>query len=151
MNLFFDTSALVKFFHQEEGSEVVTKLITSQENEIWILEIGQIEFFSALFRRFRNKEINDEQLDEAISGFKEEVAFFNVEPLRQAIIREAESLLNKYGKVQGLRTLDALYLGTFNLIAEKEWVFVAADENLCNVAQLIGFKTINPLISLTNS
>lgn len=29
MNLFFDTSALVKFFHEEEGSEIVTKLITS--------------------------------------------------------------------------------------------------------------------------
>ncbi len=28
MNLFFDTSALVKFFHDEEGSETVTKLIT---------------------------------------------------------------------------------------------------------------------------
>ena len=145
MNLFFDTSALVKFFHEEEGSEVVTRLITSQENEIWISELVRLEFMSALFRRFRNREINDKQLREAISGFNEEISFFNVELLRQSVIKEAESLLKKYGKTQGLRTLDALYLGAFSLIAEEEWSFVAADETLCKVIQLIGFKAINPL------
>ncbi len=145
MNLFFDTSALVKFFHEEEGSEVVTQLITSQENEIWISELVRLEFMSALFRRFRNKEINNKELTEAISGFNEEISFFNVELLRQAVIKEAESLLKKYGKTQGLRTLDALSLGAFSLIAEEKWIFVAADENLCKVIQLIGFKALNPL------
>ena len=145
MNLFFDTSALVKFFHEEEGSEAVTKLITSEENEIWILELVRLEFMSALFRRYRNKELDDKQLNEAVSGFNEEITLFNVEPLRQAIIKEAESLVKKYGKTQGLRTLDALHLGAFSLIAEEEWGFVAADENLCKVAQLIGLNALNPL------
>jgi len=71
MKLFFDTSALVKFFHEEQGSETVTNLITSPNNEIWILELVRIEFFISLFRRFRNKEINDKQLEEAITGFEE--------------------------------------------------------------------------------
>ena len=35
MILFFDTSALVKFFHEEDGSEKVTKLIASQNNKIF--------------------------------------------------------------------------------------------------------------------
>ena len=145
MNLFIDTSALVKFFHEEKGSEAVTELITSQENEVWILELVRLEFINALFRRFRNKEINNIQLNEAISGFNKEITSFNIEPLRQAVIKEAESLLQKYGKTEGLRTLDALYLGAFSLIAEDERGFVAADENLCKVAQLIGFRAINPL------
>ena len=50
MNLFFDTSALVKSFHEEEGSEVITQLLTSQGNEIWISELVRLEFMSALFR-----------------------------------------------------------------------------------------------------
>ncbi len=149
MNLYLDTSALVKYFHEEKGSATITKLINSQENEIWVLELVRIEFFSALFRRFRNKELNEEQLKEAISGFNEAIASFNVEPLRQAIITESEFLLKKYGRQQGLRALDALHLGTFSLIAEKQWSFVAADKNLCDVAQLIGFKAVNPL-NLTN-
>lgn len=125
----------------------MTNLITSPNNEIWILELVRIEFFSALFRRYRNKEINDKQLEEAITGFEEEINSFNIEPLRQSIIKEAETLLKKYGKIQGLRTLDALHIGAFSLIAEKEWYFVVADHNLCNVWQFIGFKTINPLQS----
>jgi uncharacterized protein with PIN domain len=144
MNLFFDTSALVKFFHEEEGTQAVTTLITP-ENNIWISELVRIEFTSALFRRFRNNDINDTQLNDAITGFKEEISFFNIEPLGQVIIKEAESLLEKYGKIQGLRTLDALHLGSFNLIAENDWFFVAADENLCKVTQLMGFQSINPL------
>jgi len=145
MILFFDTSALVKFFHEEKGSEAVTRLIVSEENEIWISELTRIEFLSAIFRRFRNKEINDEQLKEVLRGFEEQIAFFNIEPLGQAILREAEVLLVRYGKTRRLRALDAFQLGTFSLISENNWVFVATDDTLCEIARDVGFETINPL------
>ena len=63
MNLFFDTSALVKFFHQEKGTDIVTDLILEQNNEVWISELGRLEFVNAVFRRFRNKELDEEQLN----------------------------------------------------------------------------------------
>jgi len=121
MILFFDTSALVKFFHEEKSSQAVTSLIISKDNEIWISELARIEFLSALFRRLRNKEINDDQLKEAITGFEEQLNFFNVEPLGQAILREAEFLMKRYGRTKRLKALDALQLGTFSLISEKGW------------------------------
>ena len=34
MNLFFDTSALIKFFHEEEGTDIVTELILDRNNEV---------------------------------------------------------------------------------------------------------------------
>lgn len=145
MILFFDTSALVKFFHEEKGSQVVTDFIISKDNEIWISELAKVEFLSALFRRQRNKEINDEQLEQAIAGFEEQLSSFNVEPLAQAILKEAGFLLKKYGKTKRLRTLDALQLGTFSLISEKGWFFVSTDDVLCEMAKDIGFETINPL------
>jgi predicted nucleic acid-binding protein len=145
MILFFDTSALVKFFHEEKGSELVTRLILSKDNEVWISEIAKVEFLSAIFRRLRSKEINDAQLEEAIGGFDEQLSFFNVEPLGQAILKEAELLLKRYGKKRSLRSLDALHLGTFSLISEKGWWFVATDEVLCEIAEDMGFQTINPL------
>ena len=49
MNLFFDTSALVKFFHEEEGTDIVTELILDRNNEVWISELGRLEFVSAVF------------------------------------------------------------------------------------------------------
>jgi predicted nucleic acid-binding protein len=70
MNLFFDTSALVKLFHYEEGSEVVTNLVNSSENEIWVSELSKVEFISALLRRYRSKEITQEEINIAISGFE---------------------------------------------------------------------------------
>jgi uncharacterized protein len=146
MKLFFDTSALVKFFHEEEGTQEVTALITAKDNEIWISELAQIEFLSALYRRVRNKEITDEQLTEAMSSFEEESASFNSEPLCHATIKEAEAVLKQYGKSHGLRTLDALQLSTFLLIAEKEWGFVGADKNLCEVVKAMEYISINPCI-----
>jgi uncharacterized protein len=145
MILFFDTSALVKVFHQEKGSEVVTSLIKAKENEAWISELARIEFMSALFRRLRNREINDERLNEAVIGFEELLYFFNVEPLGEAILREAELLLKKYGKRKRLRSLDAPQMGTFSLISERGWYLVAADDILCEIAKDMGFAALNPL------
>jgi len=145
MILFFDTSALAKFFHNEEGTEAVTDLLKSQENEPWILELATLEFISVLHRRFRGKEINEKSLAEAIDGFEAELARFNIEPLSHAIVREAEDLLKRHGKKHGLRTLDALHLGCFSLVSESDWLFVSADENLCKVAEYIGARVFNPL------
>jgi len=112
MNLYFDTSALVKLFHEESGTEVVTDLINNPENSIFISDLTRLEFISALCRRYRNKEINDQELNEALSGFREDYSRFHVEPLGQMVLQEAEELLMKYGKTYGLRTLDALHLAT---------------------------------------
>lgn len=145
MNLYFDTSALVKLFHEESGTEVVTDLINNPENSIFISDLTRLEFTSALCRRYRNKEINDQELNEALSGFREDYSRFHVEPLGQMVLQEAEELLMKYGKTYGLRTLDALHLATFLLIKEDDWFFVASDDNLISAAKAIGILTLNPL------
>jgi predicted nucleic acid-binding protein len=145
MNLFFDTSALVKFFHKEEGTQKVTELINNENNVIWISDLASLEFYSAVFRRFRNKEIDEDELEAAISGFEEQIASFNVESLGDVIIEEANSLLKEYGKGYGLRALDALHLGAFSLICDDDWVFVTSDTNLGNILENIGYKTIDPL------
>jgi len=145
MILFFDTSALVKFFHEEEGSENVSGWIYDSANEIWLLDLAKLEFTSAIFRRFRNKEISDESLQIALKAFEEQIAMFHIEPLGQAVVHEAESLLKHFGKTSGLRTLDALHLGAYLLLAEKNWAFVAADHILCKTATLAGCTVLNPV------
>jgi predicted nucleic acid-binding protein len=41
--VFFDTSALVKFFRREEGTDVVSSLITDPENRVWVSELAKLE------------------------------------------------------------------------------------------------------------
>lgn len=145
MNLFFDTSALVKFFHEEEGTEAATDLILNTNNQVWISELARLEFLSTVFRRFRNKELDEERLNTAVNSFENQVDRFNIEPLGHAVLEEAALLLKNHGRAHGLKALDALHLGTFSLISEEDWAFVATDESLCGVAKLIGYNTINPL------
>ncbi len=78
------------------------------------------------------------------AGFRKRWATFNVFPLNSRVVAEAEQLLDKYGGVFGLRTLDALHLGAFQLAAESDWHFVAADRNLCRVVTELGFNILNP-------
>ena len=67
LNLFFDTSALVKLFHQEEGSDRIIQLMENEDTQVWISELAKLEFISALHRRFRMKELNESQLYETLS------------------------------------------------------------------------------------
>lgn len=144
MKFFFDTSALVKFFHVESGTELVTQIMEHEASEIWISELARLEFTSALYRRYRNKSLDEITLHTATTYFDKQLISFNIEPLNQMVIDEAGLLLKKYGKVYGLRTLDALHLGTYSLISEQGWCFVTSDNLLTEVANLAGFLSLNP-------
>ena len=45
MKLYADTSALVKFFHSEAGTPIVSQLLENRENDIYISELAKIEFY----------------------------------------------------------------------------------------------------------
>ncbi|RJR44002.1 MAG: PIN domain-containing protein [Desulfobacteraceae bacterium] len=146
MILFFDTSALVKFFHREEGTDVVVSLITDPGNSVWLSELARLEFVCALHRRCRMKEIEEDQLSKVIEGFTSEFSRFNTRKIGSAVLEEAETLVNRLGKSIGLRALDAIHLATFSLLNQaKEMPFVAADETLLKAARSIGARVINPL------
>ena len=145
MNYFFDTSALVKHFYDEKGSDIVSSIILKETNNIWISELAVIEIFSALYKKYRMKEIDESNLEIAIEGIKLEMEYFYVEPLNSLIVKKAIDLLEKYGRYYSLRTLDSLQISTFILLAEeKDWFFVASDEVLCKIVEEIGYPVLNP-------
>lgn len=146
MNLFFDTSALVKFFHEEIGTELVTQLINNPQNEVWISELTIVEFLSVIYRLYREKQIVNDELEEAINGFQKECYHFIVVPLNIVIIEEAKDLLSVFGKDFSLRTLDALQFASCNLVYEDDenWVIVSSDRRLIRIIQNTGMNIINP-------
>jgi len=146
MILFFDTSALVKFFHREEGTDVVVSIISDLNNEVWISELARLEFICALHRRLRMNEINEDDLNKALGGFYKEYSRLNTKKIGRAVLNEAEALVKRLGRTLGLRALDAIHLATFNLFDELDkMLFVAADYILLSAAQTIGAKAINPI------
>lgn len=145
MNLFFDTSALVKYYLPEIGSDKVESLIENQENTIWLSELLKVEFYSALFRRLRSRELSGLQVQKAIAGFEDSIQPFRVQPLNSLVLDQAQSLLQTEGINFPIRTLDALHFCTFLLLADSDWAFVTADTPFAHFVAELGYRVINPV------
>ena len=76
MHFFFDTSALVKLFSDEKGSTIVRDIIDNKDNTIWISDLVRVEIHSAILRKFRNGEINADQMESILKGIDEQLSFF---------------------------------------------------------------------------
>lgn len=114
------------------------------DHDVWVSELASVEFVSALHKKYRAGVLGKLEIALALDGFTETCAGFSVEPMGQSVSQEAITLLNQYGATHNLRTLDALQLAAFSLIAESDSTFVSADINLCAVASLAGYIVMNP-------
>jgi predicted nucleic acid-binding protein len=144
-HLFFDTSALVKYIHEEAGSEQVIDLIENDANSVCISELAQVELVSALHRKRREGALSDLQLRQALSGVDEMLASFRVEPLHPRVLEVAVERLREHGTNQALRTLDALHLATFALVSAPNWQFVVADNRLYDIVVEEGITALHPV------
>jgi len=106
--------------------------------------IGVCRICQRIAKKYRAGALGKREIALALDGFTETCAGFSVEPMGQAVSQEAIALLNQYGPTHNLRTLDALQLAAFSLIAETDSTFVSADINLCAVASLAGYTVMNP-------
>jgi len=67
-----------------------------------------------------------------------------IEPLDTLVLQESHQLMEQFGKIHGLRTLDSLHLASLNLIEEDEIILVSSDQTLCKISEKLGFTCINP-------
>ena len=142
MILYFDTSALVKLFSIEKGSDEVKALISDKANQVWALELVLIELICAVYRKFRNHELPEEILYPVQEKIKKQIELFNIIPLDSDTIQESQSLIERFGKDYGQRTLDALHIAGFIMMAETTWRFVSSDINQVQAVKQLNFPTI---------
>jgi uncharacterized protein with PIN domain len=143
MNYFFDASALVKIYHDEEGADKVMEIYNS-EGQITISELSKVEFYSTIYRKYRERAIDFETLNLLIEKFdfdvenKYEILFFST-----GITEQAQKLLRSHGEALGIRSLDSLQLSFFDFYCDKEDIFVCWDTRLTALAQEKKFKTLS--------
>lgn len=137
MKIYLDTSAIVKYFHEEEGASQVIEIIDDPENTLWISELAVTEFLSAFHRKCRMGEINPEILQTVDAAFQSKISRWNIEPFSTLQTEEAQKIIMDFGRTIGIRTLDALHL-----LRQEDWVFVVADRLLNNVTISTGVTTI---------
>jgi len=139
MNYFFDTSALIKNYIEESGSENVAGLLDQAAN-IYVSAITIIECFSTLRRILLEKSISEKDY----LFLKQEIAydfefFHKIDYL--VSISDCERLIDAYQ----LKTLDSIQLAASLHINDEINGFICCDSKLLKAAEKENLKTINPL------
>ncbi len=138
---FLDTSALVKRYHSEKGTNMTDKIFAEDDRAIVISNISITEMVSALNRKKEENIISTEDLEIALSKFfHDAIKDFLVLELDGEHIKNSIALVLK----RNIRTLDALQLAVALSLNELKVTFVCADKKLASVAEKEGLPTINP-------
>ena len=144
MNYFLDTSALVKIYHIETDSDSVIEVYGS-EDIIIISDLGKIEFLSAIFKKYREKDIDEETVNAVIDRFEDDLKNkYKLLKFSSLVLDEAWSLIKKHAKDFSLRTLDSLQLAFFKTYCEDDNIFVCADTRLVKIVELEGYEVLVP-------
>lgn len=69
---FYDTSGVVKLYHQEAGTAWVERIFNDGNSTIVISELSTVEFSSALAKKVRMQEITTEAKEEALRNFRKD-------------------------------------------------------------------------------
>lgn len=145
---FFDSSALVKIYHQELGSEKVAELFLQPNRSIIISQLTVVEITSAFARRVRMGEVSAEDAISLRNHFLNDVATeaLTVVTITNQHFSLAEHLLTRYAIVKSLRTLDALQLAVSLDVHRRSSLaaLLAADKIMTEVALAEGLSVINP-------
>jgi predicted nucleic acid-binding protein len=144
---FLDTSALVKRYHRERGSDVIDTLFAEQGRRIIISDLSIIEFGSALSKKVREGEITPEKYQRALGVFCQDIVTetIQVEILGDADKALAATLIERHGFRANLRTLDSLQLAVMKRAAQSELDQVlCADRTFCSIIHQESLTVRNP-------
>jgi predicted nucleic acid-binding protein len=148
-SFFLDTSALVKRYRREDGTDVVDRIFADSASVVIISRLALIEAISALALLVRTGAIQLTDYAVAKKRFLAEVASSQLKVARLLVsqLETAERLIERHGPLRPLRTLDALQLAVaLGLHREKRIdTFASADVSLCEIARLEGLTVLNPL------
>ena len=145
MYYFFDTSALVKRYHVEEGSHIVNGIFETAGNKILIANLSMAEFASAINRKKNKGEISNEQIKVVLRKFATETILPNIVTvgITTKHITGAYDLIFEHN----LTSNDAIILAACLNFIEVDPVFVCADvrSGLLKAAHDCHLSTLNPL------
>jgi len=138
--IYFDTSALAKWYLNEERSEDVEKYIR-EHGPVSISDLTMIEMRSLLARHRREKNITPKMELQVFAAFQEDVRhhFLICHPLPNGIASGAINLLTILSDVP-LRTLDALHLTMAKEIQAE--ILATADRIMAAGAKAIGISVV---------
>ena len=145
---YFDSSALVKRYVIETGTDWVNNLYADSDQTIYLARVSGAEVIAALFRRVRMGDLLPVDADRVATQFKADFrARYQVVEVTAKVVDSAMALAEQYI----LRGYDAIQLAAaleLNLVRTSlslsPITFVCADNQLNEVARTVGIQIENP-------
>jgi uncharacterized protein len=146
---FFDSSALVKAYIAELGTNWVRTILDHPQHRISISALAEIEVISALTRRFNEGDLTPPELDQACDELSQDCAAYLLVDITSQILEAAV----RNARNHSLRAYDAVQLASAvavstALLARQnqpiQLTLVSADSALNHAARLEGLQVENP-------
>ena len=142
---FLDTSAFVKRYRPEVGSEIVQRLFRESTATLVVSAITLAETYAALYRHSRKGGLSDVELAGALDGVTADLeqSRLHVVDVTGQHVAHSRTLIADYA----LTSHDALILAADLDLRSFEPIFVCADtrSGLLRAAEASGLSTLNPL------
>ena len=138
--IYFDTSALAKWYIREVESDSVERYI-QEHGPVDISDLTVVEMRSLLSRHRRERNIDRKMEISLLAAFEEDIRqrFLICHPLPAGITEGAVNLLSVLSDVP-LRTLDALHLTIAKEVQAE--IFATADRIMAAGAKAMGFSLV---------
>ena len=139
MNLFIDTSALIKKYIDEIGSDKIDDLMDKADT-IYISAITEIEAYSTFKRLLVENAISKNDYKTLKNEFYIDSNYYTTVEFYINVINNAKILIEEHQ----LKTLDSIQLGSALLINDEIDYFVVCDEKLSKSGKQEKLIIINP-------
>jgi predicted nucleic acid-binding protein len=141
MIFFFDTSALIKRYVLEIGSNKVDELFEIAENII-VSSVTKIEAHSTLKRLLAANLISEADYETVKSNLDYDFKYFTVVSLNEEIEKESIRQIEKHQ----LKTLDSIQLASVLYRKIDISGFIVSDVKLKNAAEVEDIQVIDPTL-----
>lgn len=146
---FFDSSALVKAYIAEAGTDWVRTILDDPQHRISISALAEVEVTSALTRRANEGDLTQAELDQACDELNQDCATYFLVDVTHQILEAAVSNARNYS----LRAYDAVQLTSAIAVNTAlsatqdntiEFTLISADNALNDAARLEGLRVVDP-------
>jgi uncharacterized protein len=143
---FLDTSALVKLYVQEPGTERLLSVVNArQADRFAILSVASVEARSAIRRRERAGDMDAQSADLVLDALRADIeTMFITQGVTESLIDLASVMVDRHG----LRAYDAMQLAGSLMVGATEphgSIFVCSDRQLLNAAQSERCRIFDPV------
>ncbi len=142
MICYLDSSALVKRYIREDGTERMNSLITGAKMLV-TSKLTYAETLSAFFKKHRAKELSEKHLNAVLTTFENDWAYFLVVEFGDEMLPLIKKLVGKHY----LKGADSIHLSSalwLKTAMKQDITFVASDSTLLAAAQAETLQVVNP-------